>query len=138
MQRNVVATTDESLRAAYRAGRRDAWRLAMGVVAVLCWSGTLALGLAYAGFLQLGGDTSCEASPGESNYGTFGWSVVPPGPTCTFTEELNGFDEVRGPTPVMSIWLLVLLVGALVVVPLVRRWVFPPAPRWGDESDSPW
>jgi hypothetical protein len=51
-----------------------------------------------------------ETADGEYNYGEFGWLTVPPGPTCTFTQEEHGFDQVRGPNLGMSIWLA--LVGA--------------------------
>lgn len=129
---------DDELRDAYRAGRRDAWRVTVGIVVALCWFGTLALGLAYAAYLVLMGDAVCEPFPGGSTYGTLGWSVLPPGPTCTFTEQLHGFDEVRGPTPVMSIWLLVLLVAGVAIALVGWRRMFPPAPRWGDDAESPW
>lgn len=49
-----------------------------------------------------------------SNYGTLGWSVLPPGPTCTWTVEANGFDKVQGPSPVMSVWLITLIVLGIV------------------------
>ncbi len=87
---------------------------------ILGWSGTLLVGLAYAGVLQLLGDANCEPTPGSSTYGEFGWSLMPPGPTCTFTAEVHGFDEVRGPTPVMTIWLVAVVIGAGACMYLLR------------------
>jgi len=86
------------------------------VVAATAWFAVLLMGLGYAVLLQLLGDAACSLDPSGSNYGELGWSVVPPGPTCTFTHELHGIDEVRGPTPVMSVWILVLVAGAVALV----------------------
>ncbi|MGB6059327.1 MAG: hypothetical protein WBF71_13805 [Microthrixaceae bacterium] len=87
---------------------------------ILAWSGTLLVGLAFAWLLDNLGDSNCEPTPGSSTYGKFGWSLIPPGPTCTFTAEVHGFDQVRGPSPVMTIWLAVLVIGAGVGVHLLR------------------
>ena len=57
---------------------------------------------------------ACEYR-GSSIYGEPGWSVLPPGPTCTWTEEVHGFDRASGPGPWMSIWLLVATVFAFVL-----------------------
>lgn len=91
-------------------------RLVMTVVLGLGWLAVAGIGVAYAVMLQLLGDAGCEPTPGSSTYGTFEWSILPPGPTCTFTMVPHGFDAVRGPTPVMSIWLLVLAVWAVAIV----------------------
>ena len=82
----------------------------------MLWGAVLCFGLAWAGMIELQDDLGCEHSAGDSNYGEQSWSVLPPGPVCSWTAETNGFDEVRGPTPGMSVWLLVLVtLGALVV-----------------------
>lgn len=85
------------------------------------WTVFLLVGLSYAALVQWMGDLDCEASVGDSNYGSRGWSALPPGPTCTFTRELNGFARVDGPTPVMTVWLVVLALGAVAYLALVRR-----------------
>jgi hypothetical protein len=85
------------------------------------WLLILLVGVAYAALVVLAfGDAYCEPFPGGSDYGELRWSVWPPGPTCTFTAEVHGFDEVRGPYPVMSIWLAVLAVGGVLWVKLLR------------------
>jgi hypothetical protein len=96
-------------------------RLARAIAAAIVWTAVLFVGFVHAALAQFLGSSACEASPGDSNYGEFGWSLLPPGPTCTFTEEANGFAEVRGPGPYMSVWLFVLVVGGWVCVRLFRR-----------------
>ncbi|MFZ4433294.1 MAG: hypothetical protein ACOYOQ_08890 [Microthrixaceae bacterium] len=99
--------------------RRGVVRL-LAVVAVVGWLGILAVGVAYGALVEDLGDAYCEPFEGSSQYGELRWSVLPPGPTCTFTVAEHGFDEVRGPWPVMSVWIAVLVVGGLVCVALVR------------------
>lgn len=97
------------------------WRVS-AVLLVLGWTGLLLLGLGWRAFVAAD-DLYCEHSTGDSNFGELSWSIVPPGPVCTWTTERNGFDERYGPTPVMSIWLLALLViGGLVVWVTRRAW----------------
>ena len=90
-------------------------------VATACWAIVLLAGLGYGVLVQLYGDAYCEPFEGSSQYGDLGWSALPPGPTCSFTVDVHGFDEVRGPYPVMSAWLLALAVGGLVCIILLRR-----------------
>ena len=58
----------------------------------------------------------CELEQGDSNFGTVSWSLLPPGPKCTYTVAMNGLDRVEGPGPVTSIWVsaLVMATGVLV------------------------
>lgn len=82
----------------------------------MLWVALLCFGLAWAGIIELQDDLGCEHAAGESNYGEQSWSVLPPGPVCSWTAEVNGVDDVRGPTPVMSAWLPTLfMLGTLVV-----------------------
>ena len=90
-------------------------------IATAAWVVVLLAGLGYGALVQLHGAAYCEPFEGSSQYGELRWSVFPPGPTCTFTANVNGFDEVRGPYPVMSAWLLVLAVGGVACVALLRR-----------------
>ena len=101
-----------------KATRRRRW---VAIAAVAGWTAVLGLGLLHAAGVEWMGDLGCEANVGDSNYGAHGWSTLPPGPTCTYTQRMNGFDRVDGPTPVMSIWLLGLALGAIVCLALVRR-----------------
>jgi len=87
----------------------------------MIWAAVLFVGAAYAILINDMDELYCEPVDGSSNYGDFAWSVFPPGPTCTFNEAVHGFDGVRGPTPVMSIWLIALVVGAVLCVELLRR-----------------
>ena len=80
------------------------------------WLAVLVVGVAYGVLVNDMGELYCEPVEGSSDYGDFAWSVLPPGPTCTFNASVHGFDGVRGPTPVMSVWLATLAVGALVSV----------------------
>ena len=116
--------TDRSVRQ-----RRNPWRILVRALLATAWVVVLLVGLAYAALVEMSGDTYCPITPDSSTYGTQGWSVVPPGPTCTFSAELRSVDdvtslaEVRGPTPVMSIWLGVLGLGVVAFV------MFPSRPR---------
>lgn len=78
-------------------------------------------GCAYGARLEQTGDINCQADEGIYIYGEFSWSLAPPGPTCTFTVEEHGFDEVRGPSEVMSVWLVVVGAGAATTVVMARR-----------------
>lgn len=87
----------------------------------LVWFIVAAIGTAY-GLLVWDMDSMyCPVEQGVSTYGELSWSILPPGPVCTFTADVHGFDEVRGPYPVMSIWLLVLVIGAVAFVVARRR-----------------
>lgn len=89
------------------------------LTAIMIWAAVLLVGIAYA--ILISDDLYCEPVDGSSDYGDFAWSVFPPGPTCTFNEAVHGFDEVRGPNPGMSIWLIALLLGAVLCIELLRR-----------------
>lgn len=85
------------------------------------WVAVLVLGVAYGILVNDADDLNCEPTPGSSDYGDFAWSVLPPGPTCTFTEALHGFDGVRGPQPVISVWMATLAIGGMLSVATLRR-----------------
>lgn len=87
----------------------------------LAWFIIAAIGTAYGWLVWDMGEMYCPVEQGASTYGELSWSILPPGPVCTFTAEVHGFDEVRGPYPVMSIWLVVLVVGAVAFVIARRR-----------------
>lgn len=87
----------------------------------LAWLAVAAIGVAYGLHVWRTGDVYCQVAPKVYDYGELSWSVLPPGPVCTFTADAHGFDGVRGPYPVMSIWLLVLVVGAVAFVVARRR-----------------
>jgi hypothetical protein len=93
----------------------------LALAAVAGWLAVLSIGVLWGVFVSWTGDLGCESAPGSSNYGALQWSVVPPGPTCVFTEEVNGFAHVDEPTPVMSVWLVVLVLGTFVCLTLIRR-----------------
>ncbi len=106
-------------RTADRAHRRRqvAWTL------LFLFTVALALvGVAYA--MLLDDLLACPTPGADSNWGSLSWSVLPPGPRCTFTEELNGMDLVEGPGPGMSIWLAALVTLAVVLAREFRR-TFP-------------
>lgn len=98
--------------------RRRARSLASWAVAG--WWLVLLTGIGHGAMVLLIGDAYCEPFEGSSTYGTLRWSALPPGPTCTFVAEFHGFDAVRGPYPVMSIWLAVLAIGGALCVALLR------------------
>jgi hypothetical protein len=83
------------------------WRVAAGMLAV-GWAGLLLIGLAWGSLVVVMGDTYCEHPTRSSDYGNLSWSIVPPGPQCSWGSGPG--TEVEGPTPVMSIWLVLLLV----------------------------
>jgi len=113
-----AAAPAEAPRSAPR--QRQAVRV-VAFAAMAAWLLILFVGVAWAALVIFAyGDAYCEPFPGGSDYGELRWSVWPPGPTCTFTAEVHGFDEVRGPYPVMSIWLAVLAVGGVLWVKLLR------------------
>ena len=92
---------------------RSIWRIGwwLGVAATLSLA---LLGVAYA--LLLDDVNACELDTGDSNYGSLSWSVLPPGPTCTYTEAANGVARSDGPGPAMTIWLLLLLIASVTLV----------------------
>lgn len=107
---DAAETRVRRLDAEVQRARTLPWRVAAAVLAV-GWAGVLLLGLAWGSFVVLADDLYCERTPGSSDYGDLSWSIVPPGPQCSWP----GAD-VRGPTPVMSAWLLFLLaLGGLAV-----------------------
>lgn len=99
--------------------RRSGSQLANGlIVATLV---VVFTGCAYGARLEQVGDINCQQADGVYVLGEFGWSISPPGPTCTFTLEEHGFDETRGPTPVMSVWLALVATGAVVTAIVTLR-----------------
>ena len=81
--------------------------------------GIATVGIGWAAMIGAVDDTYCER--GDSNYGELSWSRLPPGPVCSWTEQRNGFTGTDGPTPVMSIWLLTLLVLGFIALRLIGR-----------------
>ena len=81
-------------------------------------------GVGYGVLLDFIGDAACPTPGRDSQWGRLSWSVLPPGPKCTWTEPLHGIDRVDGPGSVMSLWLVGL---GLLAVGLVRwhRRAFP-------------
>jgi hypothetical protein len=71
-------------------------------------------------FIAAQGPLGCELQGTDSNYGRRSWSAVPPGPVCTYTTEVNGVDKVDGPSPVTSLWLVMLLMLAIAFVVSLR------------------
>ncbi len=111
---------DVAAAAGIRGRQRNRLRIAAYLLSV-GWVALLLLGVAYGVMVQMLGSAYCEPVSGSSTYGELNWSIVPPGPTCTFTAAIHGFDAVRGPYPVMSVWLAVLAVGGVLCVALLRR-----------------
>lgn len=83
------------------------------------WFFVLLIGVGWAMLILVLDWGYCER--GDSVYGQLRWSLLPPGPTCTWTVEADGFDAHQGPTAVMSIWLATLVAGGVLAWPLVRR-----------------
>lgn len=94
---------------------------ALARIAAVIWAIALVVGLGYAILINDMAELYCEPIAGSSDYGAFASSIIPPGPTCTFTEAVHGFDAVRGPSPVMSVWLVSLALGAMWILLLLRR-----------------
>ena len=96
-------------------------------LAVAAWVLVLLLSVGYVALVHLLGEEYCEVFEGssifENNavYGELRWSALPPGPTCTFTKDVHGFDEVRGPYSFLSIWLGALVVGGALCIAVLRR-----------------
>ncbi len=104
---------------AYTGQRRSTSHL--GIRLLIATLVVLLVGCAYGARVEQMGDIYCQAAEGDYTYGELGWSTVPPGPTCTFTEAEHGFDEVRGPSPVMSVWLAVVATGAATTAVVALR-----------------
>ena len=67
-------------------------------------------------------DINCDLA--HSNFGELEWTVLPPGPTCIYTDAANGVDAEE------RFWSYSLAVLGLVVsVPVLVRWVRHPRPR---------
>ncbi len=89
------------------------------VLLISVWVLFLVIGVGYAAMVILLGSAYCEPFEGSSQYGELRWSLWPPGPTCSFTKSVHGFSETRGPTPVMTMWLVGLAVGLCLVIVLI-------------------
>jgi hypothetical protein len=101
---------------------------------VVPWFLLFTVGVGWAVFIESFELSYCEHDRHDSASGELSWSVLPPGPVCTWTVEENGFADTRGPTPVMSLWLLSLLgLGYVTVLAVQRLW--PPDPA--DEPPEP-
>lgn len=87
-------------------------KVVVGLVATVAGTALLLVGLLWMAFIGFSASTYCER--GDSNYGTLSWSTLPPGPVCTWSEGPIRAAETTGPTPVMSMWILVM--GALAVI----------------------
>lgn len=86
------------------------------------------IGVAYGMFVEYADGLTCPTPGMDSNWGELSWSVLPPGPRCTWSEELNGITRVEGPGPVMSVWLASLVILTVSLGRVYRR-AFP---RWTD------
>ena len=64
-----------------------------------------------AALLRFLGPLACEAERGDSIYGELSWSLALPGPVCTYTEVLNGFDLEQGPSVWWSVAVAYLVLG---------------------------
>jgi len=113
---STAAPMGRASKAGRRSGRR--WVVAAAVAAIF-WFALAILGTVGLASVAVLGDAACEKS--ESNYGKLSWSTIPPGPVCTWTTSLNGVDEVAGPGPIMSLWLVSLGVLGGGSIWLVRR-----------------
>jgi hypothetical protein len=87
-------------------------------LAVLWLLGAVA-GIGWVGLVSFFGDAWCER--GDSNYGQLSWSVLPPGHTCTWTAQDNGFDATEGPGWQGSAYIIVMAVGGVTILALQRR-----------------
>lgn len=105
-------------------------RVVVAVGLTISWMAIAIVGLGWAALIDFLGDTYCER--GDSNYGELSWSRLPPGPVCSWTEQRNGFTETYGPTPVMAIWLLALLVLGFIALRFIRRISAPASRLAGD------
>lgn len=117
----VIVIAQRRARARRRRGLEGADWSSSVVVIGLAWFIIAAIGTGYGLLVWDMGEMYCPIEQGLSTYGELSWSILPPGPVCTFTPDVHGFDEVRGPYPVMSIWLLVLVIGAVAFVVARRR-----------------
>ena len=92
------------------------------MAAAIGWFLLLFAGIGVFAIVALAGDAVC-ASPryGDSNYGRMTWSVLPPGHRCTYTRELNGYDDKPGPSLYPSAYLLVLVVSGALVLRVARQ-----------------
>jgi hypothetical protein len=80
-------------------------------IAFVMWLGFLGLAMLAVGLEALtGSDLGCEAKAGDSNYGQAGWSWLPLGSECTWTQQGNGFDGHEEPG-----WGLTAYVGVVLV-----------------------
>jgi hypothetical protein len=93
----------------------------LGIGVLIATLVVLFAGCAYGARLEQTGAINCQVAEGDYIYGEFGWSTVPPGPTCTFNEAEHGVDEVRGPSPAMSVWLALVAVGAATTAVIALR-----------------
>ena len=104
-------------------------RVSVAVLAFLAWFGTVVVGLGVLAIVSFLGDGYCDRLDGPSNpnLGRLTWSVLPPGPRCTWTEEENRFDAVEEPGPVYSIWAAAVVgLGGLTVGAILRLPSRPP------------
>jgi hypothetical protein len=68
------------------------------------------LTVAFLGFGYLVLVAACPSPASNMTSGDLGWSVLPPGPKCTWNEAehgVSGSDD--GPGPVMSVWIVSLV-----------------------------
>ena len=100
----------------------------------ITWAAIAFVGLAYAVFLEFLDDSACERG-GDSNYGDFRWSLLPPGPVCTWTEERNGFAARDSVGLLTSVWLLALLVLGFMAVRAIKR-LYASEPKDGPDGGA--
>lgn len=109
--------TDRLSRQGPKESNRSRLRVAI-LIAMGIWIMVFLVGIAYTVIVGILGSTVCEPFEGSSQYGELRWSAWPPGPTCTFRESVHGFDEVRGPSPAATVWLVALGLGMCVIAGL--------------------
>lgn len=95
-------------------GVRHGLAVAVGAVAASIGFVTFLVGALWMAFIGVSASTYCER--GDSNYGALTWSKLPPGPVCTWSDQTHGGASTTGPTPVMSVWIIVMILLGVVAV----------------------
>jgi hypothetical protein len=78
----------------------------------------IAVPVADFAYFAVVGDEAC--SRGDSDFGVSSWSWIPPGHVCRY-DGLEGTAETVGPSPFMSIYVVVGLVFVLLLIVRRRR-----------------
>jgi hypothetical protein len=106
---------------AAKRGRRHL-RIAIAFVAALAWLGLLAIGVLVMVAIEVAPELWCDHPLHDSDYGEMSWSILPPGPMCTWSvENGNLVNDTRGPGPAFSLWLLSLVGSGAFTVWAIRN-----------------